>query len=105
MMLSSDNSCDNLRDETNLRVGWWLEVGTLNPLCIYFFGPFEGQQEAEAAKRGYFEDLEREDARILYFNVKFCQPRKLTIHAEEVTIPDLQLSSPSFFEALIGLPV
>jgi hypothetical protein len=105
MTVSSMSSHNLYRDETNLRVGWWLEVGTLNPLCIYFFGPFEGQMEAEAAKRGFFEDLEREDARILYFNVKFCQPRKLTIFADEVTIPDLQLSSPSFFEALIGLPV
>jgi Domain of unknown function (DUF1816) len=83
------------------QLAWWLEIGTFNPICIYFFGPFEDKAEAESHKAGFFQDLEGENARILYSNVKFCQPRQLTIDGNELTINDLKLSLNSFLTDLI----
>jgi hypothetical protein len=69
---------------------WWLEVRTINPICIYFFGPFEHQSEAESSQEGFFQDLESENAWVLYSNVKLDNPRQLTIDATELHIDDLR---------------
>jgi len=80
---------------------WWLEVGTINPICIYFFGPFEDQAEAKSSKEVFPQDLEEEKARVLYSKVKFCQPRQLTIDGNELTIKDFKLSLSSFLTDLV----
>ncbi|MGB8702038.1 MAG: DUF1816 domain-containing protein [Thermosynechococcaceae cyanobacterium] len=82
-------------------LGWWLEVGTDHPLCIYYFGPFTNQAEAEAAKDEHLNDIRHEHADIVYAKCKFCQPRKLTIYEYELTMHDLELCPPTFFEALV----
>jgi Domain of unknown function (DUF1816) len=69
---------------------WWLEVRTINPLCIYFFGPFENQSEAESSQESFVQDLESENAWVLYSNVKLDNPRQLTIDATELHIDDLR---------------
>jgi hypothetical protein len=85
----------------NSELAWWIEVGTFNPICVYFFGPFADKAEAESYKEGFFQDLESENARILYSNVKYCQPRQLTIDGNELTINDLKLSLTSFLTDLV----
>ncbi len=79
---------------------WWLEVGTLNPLCIYYFGPFETQQEANTSKHGYLQDLEEENSDIIFACSKFCQPQRLTIDKEELTIQELKAYPAQFFMAV-----
>ncbi|NCJ07450.1 DUF1816 domain-containing protein [Synechococcales cyanobacterium C] len=80
---------------------WWLEVGTLNPLCIYYFGPFRDRQETEASQFDYLKDLKQENAQVIYTHCKFCQPRQLTISEQELTIHDLKVCPVNFFEALV----
>lgn len=58
---------------------WWVEIKTESPRCIYYFGPFLGSKDAEAAKAGYIEDLEKEGAQGIFVSVKRCKPSRLTI--------------------------
>lgn len=63
----------------SLGFAFWVEIITENPTCTYYFGPFTGKKEAEAAKIGYVEDLENEAAAIASLQVKRCQPHQLTV--------------------------
>lgn len=58
---------------------WWVEIVTHNPRCTYYFGPFLSSQEANAAKYGYIEDLEQEEAQGIAVKIKRCKPENLTI--------------------------
>lgn len=58
---------------------WWVEINTSVPLCTYYFGPFDSQEEAQDSRTGYVEDLRREDARDIVAVVKQCQPDALTV--------------------------
>jgi hypothetical protein len=60
----------------------WVEIITDNPRCTYYFGPFLNNQEAQAAKSGYIEDLENEGAQCTSVTVKRCKPTNLTIFDE-----------------------
>lgn len=88
-------------------LGWWLQVDARNPICIYFFGPFNSQEEAERSRDGFLADLRQEGAYILYSEAKFCHPRQLTIFEDELKIHDLEDSSAEFFLNLVqhtGVP-
>lgn len=63
-----------------LGLAWWVEVKTSLPKCIYFFGPFLSQIEANTAVPGYVEDLEIEQAQKIMTTVKRCHPSKLTVY-------------------------
>ncbi len=95
MILAVDNT------QSELSVGWWLEVGATYPLRISYFGPFSNQSEAEFARHEYLEDFEAEKTNLVYVRTKFCQPRKRLINENELTIEDLRLSPINFFEALV----
>jgi hypothetical protein len=82
-------------------LSWWLEIGTIRPLCIYFFGPFENLSEAKSSKEGFSQDLRGENARLLYSDVKLCNPRQLTIEGDELTIHDIKHSLSSFLGNLV----
>lgn len=58
---------------------WWVEINTSTPLCTYYFGPFDSQEEARDSRTGYVDDLCQEGARDIIALVKQCQPDKLTI--------------------------
>jgi Domain of unknown function (DUF1816) len=62
---------------------WWLEVVTINPHCIYYFGPFDSQMEAELAQAGYVEDLQQEGAEGIKTEIKWYSPSVLTIYQED----------------------
>ena len=63
---------------------WWIEVKTADPACTYYFGPFEVEQEAQSAKKGYLEDLEQEGAKIVLATVIPLNepPEQLTVYEE-----------------------
>lgn len=67
-----------------LGLAFWVEIVTDNPKCTYYFGPFMGAKEAEAAKSGYIEDLENEGAQGISVTVKRCKPSTLTIFDEDL---------------------
>lgn len=62
-----------------LGLAWWVKIATSSPQCIYFFGPFLSQKEAEAALPGYVEDLEGEQAQGIKVTVERCKPTQLTV--------------------------
>lgn len=70
-------SLTNLIDFFGL--AWWVEITTSVPQCTYYFGPFLTQEEAEASKDGYIEDLEGEGAEGIGVEVKRCKPKELTV--------------------------
>ncbi len=61
---------------------WWVEITTAKPHCVYYFGPFTSESEADAAKAGYVEDLESESAQGIRVNIKRCKPTEMTIDCE-----------------------
>jgi Domain of unknown function (DUF1816) len=58
--------------------GWWIEVKTVNPNYIYYFGPFSNRDEAKSLKPGYIQDLAEENAEVTAATVLWCKPRQLT---------------------------
>jgi hypothetical protein len=63
-------------------LAWWVEIATEEPNCLYYFGPFETAEMAEAHQAGYIEDLSNEGAYNIVVQVKRCKPRELTILKE-----------------------
>jgi hypothetical protein len=83
-------------------LAWWLQVDTLHPICIYYFGPFETQAEAEGAKYAYIHDLKQEKAQILDVKTRFFQPRQLTIFEDDLNIHDFEDASPWLFMEFVN---
>lgn len=67
-----------------LGLAWWIEIITENPQCTYYFGPFVSAKSAQKAQPGYIQDLEQEKARIISTKLKRCQPKELTVCADEL---------------------
>jgi Domain of unknown function (DUF1816) len=70
----------------NLDIAWWIEITTYSPQCLYYFGPFDSREEAEASYLGYVEDLESEQAEGIDINIKYCKPKVLTVFDEEAKL-------------------
>ncbi|MCL1492233.1 MAG: DUF1816 domain-containing protein [Pseudanabaena sp. Salubria-1] len=66
------------------KLGWWIEILTAQPLCLYYFGAFTSHQEVQQLKAGFIEDLLLESATILSANILFCQPSQLTLTRDEL---------------------
>ncbi|MEA5463360.1 DUF1816 domain-containing protein [Leptothoe sp. PORK10 BA2] len=63
---------------------WWVEISTSQPRCLYYFGPFDTEGEADLHKAGYIEDLEQEGAKEIQVDVKCCaEPALLTVEYTE----------------------
>ncbi|MEM6449321.1 MAG: DUF1816 domain-containing protein [Cyanobacteria bacterium P01_D01_bin.105] len=59
---------------------WWVKITTAEPNCIYYFGPFDSEQEAMQAKPGYIEDLEQEGAQSIKTSLQqTAEPEQLTL--------------------------
>ncbi|MEO1400475.1 MAG: DUF1816 domain-containing protein [Cyanobacteria bacterium J06635_1] len=65
---------------------WWIEVSTGSPKCVYYFGPFDTEADATAAKAGYLQDLEQEGAQGLEVTISRREdPTELTVEFPEAT--------------------
>ena len=62
---------------------YWVVIGTKQPYCIYYFGPFDSSTEARQMQHGYIEDLVQEKATGIDVKIKQCLPTTLTITEEE----------------------
>lgn len=78
---SVSQESNSLADNENL--GWWIEIFTAQPACIYFFGGFESAKTAQEALPGFTEDLLEEGASGLVARIGFHNPCQLTIDLEE----------------------
>ncbi len=86
-----------LEDFLGFRKAWWLEIKTSQPICTYYFGPFDSEAEAEALKGGYIEDLEQEGAMNIRTSIQRCSdPAQLTITEEWDSSPFGGFTSPAF---------
>jgi hypothetical protein len=63
----------------------WIEIETLNPNCIYYFGPFVNLEQAKDSQAIYIEDLTQENAICQRIEIKFCRPKSLTVELPEPT--------------------
>jgi hypothetical protein len=70
---------DQLQNSSIYELGWWIEILTAQPLCLYYFGAFTSHQEVQQLQAGFIEDLLLESATILSANIRFCQPSQLTL--------------------------
>ncbi|MGC1309475.1 MAG: DUF1816 domain-containing protein [Phormidesmis sp.] len=62
---------------------WWVKITTAEPSCIYYFGPFDSEAEAIAAKPGYVEDLKGEGAQQIQTSLHHgSEPKELTVELE-----------------------
>ena len=86
------NNFKDLLVTTQNRLGfaYWIEVTTESPACTYYFGPFQSQEEAEAARSGYEEDLKAEAAEGIQSTIKQCKPEFLTSPEELGELEDEQ---------------
>jgi hypothetical protein len=64
-------------------LGWWIEIFTAQPACIYHFGAFEDTKTAAAALQGFTEDLLDEGASGLVSRINFHSPQELTIDLDQ----------------------
>ena len=58
---------------------WWVKNETQAPTCLYYFGPFDSEQEAEELQSGYIEDLVCEGAQNIETVIKEENPKILTV--------------------------
>ena len=86
-------------NEETLNYGWWIEIYTVEPLCIYYFGDFDSIWSAALAKNDYIQDLEQEGAVLISICIKLCKPRKITIFEDELEVSDFK-TMPSFYNNL-----
>ncbi|MDB9510989.1 DUF1816 domain-containing protein [Kamptonema animale CS-326] len=63
----------------SLGLALWIEIITLSPHCIYYFGPFASKKDARIAIPGYLKNLEQKKAQVSTINVKRGKPIQLTI--------------------------
>jgi hypothetical protein len=77
------------------KAGGWKSKPT-SPPAPTTFGPFDSEEEAEAMKGGYIEDLEQEGATNIRTSIQRCSdPAQLTI-TEEWDSPFGGFTSPAF---------
>ncbi|CAN1212256.1 hypothetical protein TUMEXPCC7403_18760 [Tumidithrix helvetica PCC 7403] len=65
-------------------LGWWLEIFTAQPPCIYYFGAFETAQEAEESQAGFVQDLYLEGTQGIATRLRFFQPTQLVVTETEL---------------------
>ncbi|MGK7874005.1 MAG: DUF1816 domain-containing protein [Xenococcaceae cyanobacterium] len=82
---------DKILNEKAEEFGWWIEICTAKPICIYYFGVFDSRGEAELAKNGYIEDIDKEGSELISIHIKRCQPKQLTIFGNELKSSDLKI--------------
>jgi hypothetical protein len=75
-------------------LAWWIEIGTKQPPCTYYFGPFASQSEAKEAVDGYLQDLHNEGAVDIQVQIRqMPTPKTLTID-EQGAVNSTQNFSP-----------
>ncbi|MBR8826332.1 MAG: DUF1816 domain-containing protein [Gomphosphaeria aponina SAG 52.96 = DSM 107014] len=70
---------NEVNGKVNQQLPWWIEILTTKPRCIYYFGPFDTEVEAQAYQTGYIQDLQEEGSEGITIQIKQCQPTDLTI--------------------------
>ncbi len=62
---------------------WWIEIITIEPPCLYYFGPFKDLIGAIFNCFGYVIDLSEERTKGITVTFKRCNPKILTVCAKD----------------------
>jgi Domain of unknown function (DUF1816) len=73
-----------LNPDAHAELGWWIEIFTAQPPCLYYFGAFENAQVAQFEQQGFIEDLLGEGAQGLATRIQLCAPLQLTLDQGEI---------------------
>ena len=79
---SIKNSCSEISCSEILRLSWWLEVKTVVPPCVYYFGPFSNKKEAKISQYHYIDDLSHKKAHGITVEIKQLQPEELMVYED-----------------------
>ncbi len=82
--------------------GWWVEIVTFEEPCTYYFGEFETNHEAEAAKDSYIQDLREEGHQNMAVQIRLCLPENLTVFEGELSGEELFREQPGLAEMRIA---
>lgn len=64
----------------SLGLAYWAKITTDSPSCIYYFGPFSSEGEAQESQGGYCDDLRAEGAQNITVTIeRRRKPQELTI--------------------------
>lgn len=77
-LINQVSSLNNFPFVNKYHTPYWIKIRTIQPKCIYYFGPFENLREAKQNQHGYIEDLIEEKAFGIYVEIKKCKPKILT---------------------------
>lgn len=69
-------------DDPDTTLCWWIQVSMKEPECVFFYGPFATQREAESQLSGYVKDLLQEGISDMSIDI---QQRRF----EEISIADI----------------
>ncbi len=78
----SEISCSEISCSEILRLSWWLEVKTVVPPCVYYFGPFSNKKEAKISQYHYIDDLSHKKAHGITVEIKQLQPEELMVYED-----------------------
>lgn len=86
----------------SLGLALWIEIITLYPHCIHYFGPFASTKEARIAIPGYVEDLKQKKAQVKTINVKRGKPTQVKIFVADLeeNFDSYSAQSPYFIKAV-----
>lgn len=63
-----------------LGLATWVKISTTNPPCLYYFGPFLSEAEAQDYRPAFLRDLEEEGAQGIETEILQCpRPAELTL--------------------------
>lgn len=65
-----------------LRLSWWLEIKTVIPPRIYYFGPFSSRKEAKISQYDHLEHLLQKKVQGTTVEIKQLQPKELVIYED-----------------------
>ncbi|WP_248277713.1 DUF1816 domain-containing protein [Brasilonema sp. UFV-L1] len=66
-----------------MKMDCWVEIISNKPCCTYYFGPFDNVEQAIVDQDGYIEDLVNEGAQGITVQIKWCEPKELTIFPKD----------------------
>jgi hypothetical protein len=81
-IISDDLSKTLIGRGNHENLGWWIEIFTAQPACIYYFGGYENAKTAQEALPGFTQDLLEEGASGLVSRIGFHSPYQLTVELE-----------------------
>lgn len=77
--LIANNVAVNDQAESMHQKGWWVEIFTSKPACLYYFGHFATLEEAQKSQDGFVQDLVAEGVGDVKSQLQLCQPKRLTV--------------------------